>query len=86
MHDRSHPGETVCVLVTDHGIAVNPNRPDVAERLKAAGLPVTDIKDLYRRATDLVGTPRPIEFLDKVVGIIRYRDGSVIDVVRQVKP
>ena len=80
------PGETVGVLVTDHGIAVNPNRPDVAERLKAAGLPVTDIKDLYRRATDLVGTPRPIEFLDKVVGIIRYRDGSVIDVVRQVKP
>jgi citrate lyase subunit alpha/citrate CoA-transferase len=79
------PGETIGVLVTDHGVAVNPNRPDVAERLTAAGLPVVTIQELYARATQLVGTPRPIEFLDKVVGIIRYRDGSVIDVVRQVK-
>ncbi len=79
------PGETVGVLVTDHGIAVNPNRPDVAERLRAAGLPVTTIEALHARATELVGTPRPIEFLDKVVGIVRYRDGSVIDVVRQPK-
>ncbi|MBP0650603.1 hypothetical protein J8J40_26505, partial [Mycobacterium tuberculosis] len=31
-----------------------------------------------------VGTPLPIAFRDKVVGLIRYRDGSVIDVVRQV--
>ncbi|MCE1235875.1 MAG: citrate lyase subunit alpha [Hyphomicrobiales bacterium] len=79
------PGETIGVLVTDHGIAVNPNRPEVADRLKAAGLPVTTIEDLHARATSLVGTPQPIEFLDKVVGLVRYRDGSVIDVVRQVK-
>jgi citrate lyase subunit alpha/citrate CoA-transferase len=79
------PGETVAVLVTDHGIAVNPNRPDVADRLKAAGLPVSTIEDLHARATTLVGTPCPIEFLDKVVGIVRYRDGSVVDVVRQPK-
>jgi citrate lyase subunit alpha/citrate CoA-transferase len=79
------PGETVGVLVTDHGIAVNPNRPDVADRLKAAGLPVTTIEDLHARVTSLVGTPRPIEFLDRVVGVVRYRDGSVVDVVRQPK-
>lgn len=80
------PGECVGVLVTDHGIAVNPNRPDVAERLKAARLPVTTIEDLQQRAESLTGEPKPIEFLDKIVGIIRYRDGSVIDVVRQVRP
>jgi citrate lyase subunit alpha/citrate CoA-transferase len=79
------PGETIGVLVTDHGIAVNPNRPEVAERLKAAGLPVTTIEDLYRRAVSLTGVPQPIEFLDRIVGLIRYRDGSVIDVVRQVR-
>jgi citrate lyase subunit alpha/citrate CoA-transferase len=79
------PGETIGVLVTDQGIAVNPRRPEVAERLKAAGLPVIGIEDLYRRAISLTGEPQPIEFLDKVVGIVRYRDGSVIDVVRQVK-
>lgn len=79
------PGETIAVLVTDHGIAVNPNRPDVAQRLREAGLPVFTIQELHARAMELVGVPRPIEFLDRVVGLIRYRDGSVIDVVRQVK-
>ncbi|WP_409485492.1 citrate lyase subunit alpha [Arsenicicoccus dermatophilus] len=78
------PGDTIGVLVTDHGIAVNPGRPDLAERLRAAGLPVTTIEELYRRATSITGVPQPIEFGDKVVGVIRYRDGSVIDVVRQV--
>jgi citrate lyase subunit alpha/citrate CoA-transferase len=78
------PGSNIGVLVTDHGIAVNPNRPDLAERLRAAELPVTTIEDLHRRATALVGTPLPIAFRDKVVGLIRYRDGTVIDVVRQV--
>jgi citrate lyase subunit alpha/citrate CoA-transferase len=29
--------------------------------------------------------PWPIEFTDKVVGLIEYRDGSIIDVVRQVR-
>ncbi|MBS1154080.1 MAG: citF [Proteobacteria bacterium] len=80
------PGECIGVLVTDHGIAVNPNRPEVAERLKEAGLPVMTIEELYARSVAITGEPAPIEFLDKIVGIIRYRDGTVIDVVRQVKP
>ena len=80
------PGECIGVLVTDHGIAVNPNRPEVEARLRAAGLPVMSIRDLYERAIELTGEPQPIEFLDRIVGIILYRDGSVIDVVRQVKP
>ncbi|HCF8017550.1 citrate lyase subunit alpha [Klebsiella aerogenes] len=79
------PGESIDVLVTDHGIAVNPARPEVRERLLAAGLPVLEIAELYNRAVTLTGEPKPIEFTDRVVGIIRYRDGSVIDVVHQVK-
>lgn len=78
------PGENVGVLVTDHGIAVNPSRPDVKARLLAAGLPVLEIGDLYERATRITGVPAPIEFGDRIVGLIRYRDGSVIDVVRDV--
>lgn len=80
------PGECVGVLVTDHGIAVNPNRPEVLQRLKDAGLPVMTIEALYERALEISGPPSPIEFLDRIVGVIRYRDGTVIDVVRQVKP
>ncbi|WP_392565502.1 citrate lyase subunit alpha [Utexia brackfieldae] len=79
------PGESIDVLVTDHGIAVHPNRPEIAERLKAAGLPVMTIDALYQRAVSITGEPCPLVFEDKIVGVVRYRDGSVIDVVRQVK-
>ncbi len=79
------PGESIDVLVTDQGIAVNPARPDVRQRLEAAGLPVVDIEQLYQRAVALTGEPKAIEFTPRIVGVIRYRDGSVIDVVRQVK-
>ena len=41
------------------------------------------IEDLYARAISLTGEPDPIEFADRVVGVVRYRDGSIIDVVRQ---
>ncbi len=79
------PGESVDVLVTDHGIAVNPARPEIAERLTQAGLPVMTINELYDRAIALTGQPSPLVFEDKIVGVVRYRDGSVIDVVRQIK-
>ena len=79
------PGSCIDVLVTDHGIAVNPARPEIRERLENAGLPVMDIEMLWQRAISLTGTPKAIEFTDKIVGVIRYRDGSVIDVVYQVK-
>lgn len=41
------PGSSVDILVTDHGIAVNPARPELAERLQQAGLPVVTIDWLY---------------------------------------
>lgn len=79
------PGENVDVLITDHGIAVNPKRPEIIERLKAAKLKVDTIESLYAKAIALTGEPEPLAFDDKIVGVIRYRDGSVIDVVKQVK-
>ncbi len=80
------PGECIGVLVTDHGIAVHPSRPEVADRLRRAGLPVMSIGDLHARALEISGTPRPIDFLDRIVGLVRFRDGTVLDAVRQVKP
>ncbi len=80
------PGESIDVLVTDYGIAVNPRRPEIRERLHAAGLPLVTIEQLHARARLLTGEPKAIEFTDRVVAVVRYRDGSVIDVIRQVKP
>ncbi|MGY0569830.1 citrate lyase subunit alpha [Bradyrhizobium sp. RDM12] len=82
---RLTPGESIDVLVTDHGIAVNPTRPEVEKRLRDARLPIMTIDELREKAVELTGEPEPLEFTERIVGIVRYRDGSVIDVVRQVK-
>jgi citrate lyase subunit alpha/citrate CoA-transferase len=64
---------------------VNPLRPDLLASFKAAKLPVFTIEELQEKATRIVGKPESIQWEDKIVGVIKYRDGSVIDVIRQVK-
>ena len=79
------PGSSVDVVVTEYGIAVNPGRPEIRERLVAAGLKVVDIKDLAAKATSIIGTPDPLPFGDKVVGIVMNRDGSVLDKIYNIR-
>ncbi|MCR1898824.1 citrate lyase subunit alpha [Irregularibacter muris] len=79
------PGETVDVLVTDRGIAVNPKRQDLVEKFKQANLPLYDIEKLRDLAINTVGTPDAIEYTDQVVGLIEYRDGTIIDVIKAIK-
>jgi citrate lyase subunit alpha/citrate CoA-transferase len=78
------PGETIDVLVTDHGIAVNPARGDLREVLFAAGLDVVEMKDLLTLAESMTGTPDPMTFGEKIVAVVEYRDGTVMDVVRKI--
>lgn len=78
------PGKTVDVIVTEQGIAVNPKRVNLTKRIKESGLPIVSIEELQQKAEKLVGAPKPIKYTDKVVGIVTYRDGTVIDVVQQV--
>jgi citrate lyase subunit alpha/citrate CoA-transferase len=79
------PGSTVDVVVTDQGIAVNPQRQNLAKMLTDAGLPVCAIEELRDKAERIVGKPEQVEYTDRVVGVVTYRDGSVIDLIRQVK-
>jgi len=79
------PGATVDVVVTDQGVAVNPNRPEVAEKLKAAGIKVFTIEQLKAKAEAIVGKPEPIRYKDNIVGVVMYRDNTVIDVIRQIE-
>jgi citrate lyase subunit alpha/citrate CoA-transferase len=79
------PGKTVDVIVTEQGVAVNPERKDLREKFLTARIPLRDIGELRATVETLVGKPRPVEFTDKVVGLVSYRDGSVIDLIRQVK-
>ena len=78
------PGSNVDVVVTEYGIAVNPNRPEIKERLEAAGLNIVDIHDLAAKARSIIGDPAPLPFGDKVVGVVLNRDGSVQDVIKNI--
>ena len=79
----STPGETIDVIVTDRGIAVNPRRPDLLDNLKASGLPVKPIEELRDMAYALSGgKPEPLRLSDQITAIVEYRDGTVIDVIR----
>jgi len=79
------PGKSVDVVVTEYGIAVNPGRPEIAEKLKAAGLKIVDIKDLAAKASSIIGTPDPLPFGDQVVGVVMNRDGSVLDKIYNIQ-
>lgn len=78
------PGETVDVVVTERGVAVNPRREDLKVRLVEAGIPVKDIHELKREAEKIAGIPQNIKMGEKIVAVVEYRDGTIIDIVRQV--
>mgnify|MGYP000703574483 FL=1 len=80
------PGESIDVVITDYGIAINPRRQDLIEAMKGVDLPFKTIEELRDIAYSIVGEPEKVQFGDRVVGIIEARDGTIMDVVRQVKP
>lgn len=79
------PGETVDIVVTDYGIAINPLRQDLIEVYKDSKLPVCTIEELRDIAYSIVGEPDNIRFKNRVVGIIENRDGTILDVVREIE-
>ena len=79
------PGELIDVIVTERGIAINPLRKDLIEKVKYSGLPLKSIHQLREEAEKICGKPEKPEFTDKVVAAVKWVDGTVIDVVKQVK-
>jgi citrate lyase subunit alpha/citrate CoA-transferase len=79
------PGKSVDVVVTEYGIAVNPARTDIRERLEAAGLNIVDIHSLAAKAEAIIGKPDPLPFKERVVGIVMNRDGEVLDEIHEIE-
>ncbi|GAK59779.1 citrate lyase alpha chain [Candidatus Vecturithrix granuli] len=79
------PGELIDVVVTERGIAINPLRKDLIEATKDSGLPIKTIQELKAEAEKICGKPQKPQFTEKVIAAIKWVDGTVIDVVRQVK-
>ncbi|QRN85166.1 citrate lyase subunit alpha [Clostridia bacterium] len=78
------PGESIDVLVTERGIAVNPRREDVRKQLLQAGIHLVDIKRLKEMAYELTGEPQALDKDGRIVAFVEYRDGTLIDVVRKI--
>ncbi|MCK4653732.1 MAG: citrate lyase subunit alpha [Candidatus Cloacimonetes bacterium] len=79
------PGELIDIIVTERGIAINPLRKDLIDKMKDSKLPIKPIQQLKDEAERICGKPKPAEFEDKIIAAIKWVDGTVIDVVRQVK-
>ncbi|USS88157.1 citrate lyase subunit alpha [Fructilactobacillus hinvesii] len=80
------PGSSIDVLVTERGIAVNTNRPELKEELSnVPGLNVYTIDELADMAQQIVGQEADLQFTDRTVGLVEYRDGSIIDAIKEVK-
>lgn len=70
--------------MTDQALPSIRAGPDVKEKLEKAGLHVFTIEQLQQRAEKIVGVPEPIRYKDRVVGVVMYRDNTIIDVIRQI--
>lgn len=80
----STPGSTVDVLVTERGVAVNENRKDIIEALKAHDIEVMTIKELKELSDSLTGVPeKERDESKRVIGYMEYRDGQVLDKIYQ---
>jgi len=80
----STPGDVVDAIVTNEGIAVNPKREDLIEKAKGK-LNIVPIEKLKDMAYDATGGPQELEFTDELVGMTKWFDGTVLDIIRKVE-
>ncbi len=78
------PGETVDVIVTDYGVAVNPKREDLIKRISEYGIQIKSIEQLRAIAEEKTGKVENKINRKRIVAVVQYRDGSIIDVIRKI--
>ncbi|MFH1143663.1 MAG: citrate lyase subunit alpha [Candidatus Eisenbacteria bacterium] len=79
------PGELIGAVITERGIAINPRRADILERVKGKGLPLITIEELYETAQKLCGKPQaPAIDREQPVAVVKWVDGTVIDTIFRV--
>ncbi|MCU0332168.1 MAG: citrate lyase subunit alpha, partial [Ignavibacteriaceae bacterium] len=81
------PGELIDVIATERGLCINPKRKDLLKAMKNSSIPIIDIKDLKKQVDEICGDApaKPKVNKDKVVAIIKWVDGTVLDSVFQVE-
>lgn len=80
------PGETIDILITDRGIAINERHQDLIRKLKEeTNLKIMDIKELKEIADYLTGVPEKRAKSEEIVAVSEYRDGTILDAIYKVK-
>ncbi|MBI1939837.1 MAG: citrate lyase subunit alpha [Ignavibacteriales bacterium] len=80
------PGELIDVIVTERGIAINPKRKDLLSAVKNSKLPIRSIKEIQKEVNEICGgaPQKPSIDKNKVVAIVKWVDGTVIDSVFKI--
>lgn len=78
------PGELIDVIVTERGIAINPLRTDLIEKMKNTSLPIRTIHELKEEAEKICGVPQKPKFSDEVVAVVKWVDGTILDSIYRV--
>lgn len=76
---KTTPGESIDILVTEYGVAINPRRTDLIESLKTSELKIKTINELRDIAKKLVGQEKEFRPNGRRIGYVEYRDGTKID-------
>ena len=79
------PGELIDVIVTERGIALNPARKDLLDKVAGSGLPIMSIREMKEEVDGICGKPDKPDLGDKAVAVVKWVDGTVIDSVWQVR-
>ncbi|GHV44046.1 citrate lyase subunit alpha [Synergistales bacterium] len=89
VHTVTTPGEVVDAIVTEFGVTINPKRADLADACAdfatSRDMPLTPIEELADRARKMSGQMEPVRTTDRIVAVVEWRDGTVIDTVRQLE-
>jgi citrate lyase subunit alpha/citrate CoA-transferase len=79
----STPGDIIDAIVTDNGVAINPKRKDLLDRV-CGKIEIIDIEELKNIAYSETGGPQELNISDKIIGITKYFDGTVLDNIYQI--
>ena len=78
------PGAVIDAIVTNKGIAINPKRKDLLEKIKGK-IDVVPIGELKNIAYDATGGTEELDLGEEIVGITKWFDGTVLDIIKRVK-
>jgi citrate lyase subunit alpha / citrate CoA-transferase len=80
------PGELIDVIITERGVCINPLRKDLIKALRGSTLPVRKIEDIKKEVDGICGgaPAKPKINKNKVVAVIKWVDGTLLDSVFQV--